>query len=389
MKIVKNVFRRKMRAFLTISGIVIGILALVMMGSIAEKLTLMVDGGIQYYGDKVTISDAKAGAISGFTSVPMSTELISQIEKVEGVEKASASIMMLIDEKMESVNLGIPPMINGADYRGEGLEKFKVYYSQGRALKEGERGKVVVGSGMVKRFDAEIGKKITLRGKEFEVVGIMEPTLTAPDSAVSISLQDLQEIFHSTLPPAFQASLEPSKMATSITAYAKEGVDPDKLAEKINSEVAGVKADGPATFKKDVAEPMKPFKAIIFGVALISLIVGGLSIINTMTMSVSERTREIGIRKAIGATEGNIIKQFVSESAFIGLLGGVIGVGIGYGLTVLINKAGAESNMSIFLLTPRLAIGSLAFALVLGILSGLYPAWHASRLDPVKALRYE
>jgi putative ABC transport system permease protein len=389
MGIIRNVFRRKFRAFLTIFGIVIGILALVMMGSVAEKLTRLVDGGIEYYGDKVTVSDSTAAAISGFTSVPLSTDKISELEKVDGAEKASAQLMMTLDKEMSTVNLGIPPMVTASDFRSDGLEKFKIYYSAGRALGPEDRGKVVIGSGLVKRFDAKVGKTVTIRDRQFEIVGIMEPTLTAPDSEVVVPMADLQEIFYETLPPIVKQSLDPYKLATGIVVYAKEGVDPNQLADKINIQVKGVKADGPAVFEKQVAEPMKPFKAIIFGVALISLIVGGLSIINTMTMSVSERTREIGIRKAIGASEGKIIRQFLAESALIGLLGGVFGLLLGWGLIVLLNKAGEANNMAGFLLTTRLAVGSLVFALLLGIISGLYPAWYASRLDPVKALRYE
>lgn len=389
MGILRNVFRKKFRAFLTIFGIVIGILALVMMGSIAEKLTLLVDGGVKYYGDKVTVSDATAGAISGFTTVPLSTDKIAELEKVDGVEKASAQLMMTLDEEMKSVNLGVPPMVTAGDFREQGLEKFKIYYSSGRALEEEDRGKAVVGSDLVKRLDAKVGNTITVRNHQFEVVGIMEPTLTAPDSSVTVSLADLQEIFYETLPPLMKSSANKYELATSIVVYAKSGVDPDQLAEKINNEIKGVKADGPSVFQESVAEPMKPFKAVIFGVALISLIVGGLSIINTMTMSVSERTREIGIRKAIGASEGKIIRQFLAESAIIGLLGGVLGLLIGWALIVLLNKAGAANNMAVFLLTTRLAVGSIGFALFLGVLSGLYPAWYASRLDPIKALRYE
>ncbi len=388
MDILKNVFKRKMRAFLTIFGIVIGILALVMMGSIAEKLTLLVDGGTKYYSDKVTVSEA-SNAITGFGTNPLSIDKIADLEKVDGVARASSGIAMMLDEEMSSVNMGVPPNIQGTDFRDEGFESFKIFYSSGRALAPDDNGKVVVGSDLVKKLSAKVGNKVKIRGKYFEVVGIMEKTLTAPDSAVMMTLLDSQDLYAKTLPEAIRTQVDIKKLVTSIVVFPKKDVNPDELAKKINAEVKGVKATGPADFQRDIAEPMKPFKAIIFGVALISLIVGGLSIINTMTMSVSERTREVGIRKAIGASEGSIIKQFLLESAFIGFLGGIIGLGLGYLLTILLNKAGADNNMAIFLLTPRLAIGSISFSLFLGIFSGIYPAWYASRLDPIKALRYE
>lgn len=377
-----------MRAFLTIFGIVIGILALVMMGSIAEKLTLLVDGGTKYYSDKVTVSDASS-TMSGFSTAPISVDKITEIEKVEGVAKASAEIGMLLDDQSSSVSLGIPPMIGGTDLRGDDFESFKLSYSSGRKLNPGENGKVTVGSDLVKKLNAKVGQNVTVKGEQFEVVGLIDKTLTAPDSEVIMTLSDAQRLFKKTLPETIQSQVDVTKLATTIIAYPKQGVDPNELAKKIDEQVKGVKSSGPAAFEKSVAEPMKPFKAIIFGVALVSLIVGGLSIINTMTMSVSERTREVGIRKAIGASESSIVKQFLLESSFIGLLGGALGLSLGYLLIVVLNKAGADNNMAIFLLTPRLAIGSLLFSLFLGVFSGIYPAWYASRLDPIKALRYE
>ena len=146
---------------------------------------------------------------------------------------------------------------------------------------------------------------------------------------------------------------------------------------------------GPESFEESVTEPLKIFNQIIYAIAVISLLVGGLSVINTMTMSVSERTREIGVRKAIGATDGAIMRQFVAESAVMGLIGGLSGLALGALIGMIGNQAGAASASELFLLTPRLAVGSVAFALVLGVLSGLYPAWHAARLNPVQALRYE
>ena len=150
-----------------------------------------------------------------------------------------------------------------------------------------------------------------------------------------------------------------------------------------------MKASGPSAFKKQVVDGMKIFNSIIFGIAMISLLVGGLSVINTMTMSVAERTKEIGIRKAIGASHPAIMRQFVAESALIGFVGGMLGLALGYAIAQGLNLAGQASSTELFLVTGRLALGSLTFALVLGAFSGIYPAWHAARLDPVKALRFE
>jgi putative ABC transport system permease protein len=134
---------------------------------------------------------------------------------------------------------------------------------------------------------------------------------------------------------------------------------------------------------------MSVLNAIVYGIAIIALFVGGLSVVNTMTMSVSERTREIGIRKAIGASDSQIVGQFLSESALIGLIGGVTGLALGWIAILVANAMLASRSLNLFLVSPRLAIGSVAFAVLLGLVSGLYPSLHAARLQPVVALRYE
>ena len=387
MRVLRSIFRRKMRALLTIFGITIGVLALVVMGSIAEKLSLLVEGGTEYYADKVIVSGMTG--MAGFSTEPISTDLIEQLEKVDGVTRASGSIMMLLEEDPSTVNMGIPSNINASDFRESGYETFDSEVVEGRALEADDRGVCVVGSDLVTKLGAEVGETIDVRGKEFEVIGILGKTLTAPDKAVQIPLKDAQYLLVSTLPAAIRDSAEADTLITSVAVFLEPGVDPDEMATRIEDRIDGIKAMGPESFEESVTEPLKIFNQIIYAIAVISLLVGGLSVINTMTMSVSERTREIGVRKAIGATDGAIMRQFVAESAVMGLIGGLSGLALGALIGMIGNQAGAASASELFLLTPRLAVGSVAFALVLGVLSGLYPAWHAARLNPVQALRYE
>ena len=387
MRILRNIFRRKLRAFLTIFGITIGVLALVVMGSMAEKINLLVDGGVRYYSDKVVISDASVSPTMA-SAVPISVARVKDIENVDGVARASASIYMMAKTDA-GMTLGVPQSIIGDDGRSKGYESFKLTMAKGRDIAATDRGKVVVGSDMAKSLKAEVGKTVVLRGKVFQVIGIYNKTLTAPDNTAVVSFEDAQNMFYAQLPKLVQQQVIPDQLATGITAYPKAGIDPNGLASTIQDTVQGVKATGPKAVIDQFRNATKIFNSIIFGVALISLLVGGLSVVNTMTMSVYERTREIGIRKAIGASHRQIVGQFLMESAIIGFLGGATGLVLGWLATVGVNAAMAGGGTVLFLVTPRLAIGSLVFAIVLGVGSGFYPSLHAARLKPVVALRYE
>jgi putative ABC transport system permease protein len=385
MRTLRNVFRRKLRVLLTIFGITIGVLALVVMGSMAEKINMLVSGGTEYYSDKVTV---QAEGTSLFSSSPLSLSKYEAIKAVPGVAEVSAELGTLLDPEA-GASFGMPAMIAGSDMRGEDLESFKITISDGRALTPDDIGSVVLGSDMVKQLGGEVGGFVTVRGEQFKVVGIMEKTLTAPDNQVWMTLPDAQRIYMQDIPEVVRGQVDQSELVTSFVVYPTPGTDPEELAARVNAAVSGVTATGPQAFQDQIASTMGIFNAILYGIAIIALFVGGLSVINTMTMSVNERTREIGVRKAIGASDRQIVGQFLTESGFIGLIGGVSGLFLGWLVATVTDKLLEPRNLDLFLVSPRLAIGSVLFAILLGLVSGLYPSLHAARLQPVLALRYE
>ncbi len=382
-EILKNMFHRKTRTILTIFGITIGIFAFVVMGSMAEKINLLVNGGTKYYSDKVTVAEGTGGIAM---PLPMSVGKGTEIAKVPGVAVVSAEVYTNIDD-LGTVNLGPPPAIIGTDLKGAGYESFIISYSSGRALRTGDTGRVTVGADLVKKLNAKVGGTVRVKGHDYQVVGIMGKTLTAPDNEVWMTLPDAQTVLYGTLPEVIKSQTKPEQLVNTFTVYPKKGQDLEALAKRINNQVTGVKATGPKAFQDQVASATGIFNAILFGVALISLLVGGLSVINTMTMAISERTREIGIKKAVGAKTRNIMTEYLTEAGMIGLLGGLLGWLLGAAVVGATNQAMADSGNQIFLLSWRISLIAIGFSVILGVLAGVYPAWYAVRVNIVKALR--
>jgi putative ABC transport system permease protein len=391
MQHLRDLGRRKVRTTLTILGITIGIWALVVFGSMANKINALVEGGSTYYAGKLTLSDS-SGAIGGFSGTPMDIATLESVQAVEGVDVAFPAVMMLMDDEMSAVTMGVPAMINGGVAGADaGRETFEVRYAQGRGLTaDDERHAVtVLGSDIARKYDKQVGDIIELRGTPFEVVGIMEPTLTAPDQAASIPLSAAQRLLADSLPPVLREQLAPSELATSLVVFPEPGVDPELLADAIEGQVPGVAAMTGDDFNEQIGSATAILNSILVGIALISLAVGGLSVINTMAMSIAERTREIGIKRAIGGSRVRIVRELVIEAALIGFLGGAIGLGLGAVVVQFANEAGRSSGTVLFELTLGTAATAILFSTILGAVAGFFPALHAARLDPVAALRYE
>jgi len=390
MRLVRDLGRRKLRSGLTITGIAIGIMALVVFGSMANKMNALISGGSKYYQDKAIVS---VGSMFSGTIQPIALADLDRVRAVEGVAAATPSVEMLLSADGGAASMGTPEMITGAVPGGDmGLEKFKIDLAQGRELTAADANSkvTVLGSDLARKLNVNVGDTVTLRDVKFAVVGIWAPTLTAPDKDASVPLAAAQELFVKSLPPLIQSKITASDIATSITVYPKAGVSPETIKTRMESLLG---SEYSVMTGKDFDAMLGTFSAIftlvLTGVALLSLLVGGLSTINTMAMAVAERTREIGIKRAIGASRWRIRREIVFEASAIGLISGLIGLGIGAAMTMVFNDLGRASGNVLFDLTLGTAATALIFATVLGGIAGFVPAWHASRLDPVTALRYE
>jgi putative ABC transport system permease protein len=388
--LLRELGRRKLRTTLTVLGITIGIWALVVFSSMANKINSFVASGSDYYVGKVLVSDGSSNGI-GIGLVPVDLALADRIRAMTGVAAVDPQVQIPYEE-VSFGGFSMPKIIVGAVAGAdEGLGRLDLRPAVGRLLTADDEGSqvTVLGSDLARGLDVAVGEDTLLRGVPFEVVGILQPTLTAPDTTAMVPLAAAQELFLETLPPQLGSALDPTKMASQIVVYAGDGSDATALGDRIEAEVEQVTTMTSADFDQQVGSTTLIFNAIIIGVAVISLVVGGLSVINTMAMSVTERTREIGIKRAIGGSRRRIIRELVAEAALIGLIGGVIGLALGAVVVTLANEIGRSSGTILFDLTLGTALFAVAFSTILGMLAGIVPAWTAARLDPVAALRYE
>ncbi len=380
----RNLRRRPLRAALTIGGIVIGVFALTVMGALAEKLNALVDGGDAYFSTRIFVFDE--GAASGFqaSARPISRIIVDDIEAIEGVDRASPVLQILLDPDSFG-GFDIPELLTGVEPETWLDPSVDLRVDSGRFLSAGERGVTVIGADLAERYGLRVGDTFTMREREFEVVGVLERTLTFPDKIAYVPLADAQQIYVENVPEGFEERTE--DLATQIEVFPNDLSEADAIATAITDEVDSVRAVTPDQVADQIGQASIVFNLIIVGASVIAVIVGGLSVVNTMVMSVTERVREIGIKKAVGAPTSAILREFLIEATLLGAIGGVIGLVAGTILVYVLNAQTAGSGTSVFLVTPMLLLRSLAFATVLGALAGIYPALRAARLDPVAALR--
>ncbi len=394
MEILRNLTRRKLRNGLTISGIVIGIVALTTLGALAQQITSIVNGGLVYYGSSVQVSANGDGRQSLIT-----LEDAQKLASIPGVTAVTPSISMPLAPGTSGRFIGPDDMILVWDPNINRYSNFDLRLAAGQ-FPTGAPGQLLLGSDVAVEYGKRVGDTIALPvrpkkvppgfiQRQFTVVGITQRSHTLPDYIGWVNLADAQALSAASVPAAIRSGVNFNDLVQSVSVYGPNGASVaslDAIADRINQQLPQFSAKRPSQAISDYRSATVILTAITTGAALISLLIGGLSVVNTMLMAVSERVREIGLKKAVGASTRHLMREFLLESAAIGAIGGAIGWTIGFGITAYVNyRMGA--NNQIFLVTPALTAFALGFAVALGSVAGLLPAWRAARMDPVSALR--
>jgi len=393
-----NLKRRRLRSWLTMIGIFIGIAAVVALISLGQGLQGYLTDTFETMGsNKLMIMPGRGMGMMGLSSDKLRLKDLDVIKRTKGVEMSTqivygSTLIKFKDEAKPTFVIGLPTDESANIFKDIG--GFETY--EGRDLKEGDKDKIVIGYLVAKdngffEDGAGLRDKIIIQEKEFRVIGIMKQIGNpGDDSQIYIPLDTAKEL------------LDKEDEIDAIYVQTKEGYEPSEVAEDIEKALRKSRDEkkGEETFSvqtfKQLLETMQSVFAVVqgvlVGIAAISLLVGGVGIMNTMYAAVLERTKEIGTMKAIGAKNSHILLLFLIESGLLGLVGGLIGVGIGIGLA-----KGAEYIAAVYIgspmlqasMDPRIMLGALAFSFVIGTLSGILPAMQAAKLKPADALRYE
>jgi len=395
--VLQNMMKRLTRSSLTIISILIGITAIFALLSFGQGLQKYINETAEKAGANKIIVQPRAFGPPGSTPASLKERDLDIIHRLSSVDQVAGTVMGQTEVKDKNAKKGRFVFVSGLE-PGSTLrmveEAFSLELEKGRNLQKGDRKKAVLGYNYQlpdKIFEkpVRLGDSITIKGVAFQVSGFYkEVGNPQDDSNIYITNDDAKELFE-----------------TEDYSYAivqtKAGENPSQVAIAISEKLRrdrGQKEGQEDFFVQTYEDALAAFStiitvlnAVLVIIAMISVVVAAVNIMNTMYTAVLERTKEVGVMKAIGAENSTILGVFIVESGFLGLIGGLLGIGLGY----LIAKAGgaAAAAAGYSILKPYfpwwLTIGCLVFAFLVGLASGYFPAKAASRLSPVEALRYE
>jgi putative ABC transport system permease protein len=409
----RGLLANKMRSFLTMLGVIIGVGSVIAMVAIGEGAKLQVTRQIASMG--VTTLSIRPGMRGSFGARTGDSQTLT-VEDAEAVERDVPGVVGVAPEVSSSAQVvygnrtwRARVVCTTEDYlyvRAYQIEKGRIFTKEDDlALRQ----YCVLGPQIVQELfapdESPLGKEVKLSGKIFIVVGVMQAKgdlgFFNPDNQMYVPLQvGMKRLFGATSGAANSLQAVHVRYEDSDYGILEKMAAHERVLERFMrqkhktpyGEPSDFSIRGAAEYLRQTEETGRTFTVLLAGVAGISLLVGGIGIMNIMLVTVTERTREIGIRKALGARPWDILKQFVIEAVVVSLLGGAVGIAAGLGAAHLIPKLPdwfpdvpkfetAPTGPSIIL--------AFCFAAVIGVFFGYYPARKAAKLDPIEALRYE
>ena len=381
-----NLFHRKLRTILTVLGIVIGVAAIVPLILVGQSLKGSIEDQFEQFGANrvyVMMKGMSFGALAeGLTDEDV--EILEDFSEFKYVNAyfMSTTLVEYSNEEQSMTIVGFP-----ADDAEKRFSDIDLHAEQGRFFREDEKGAVMVGSMVVDDiFDKElhINNNIEILDQKFRIVGVFNEVGNAQDdSTIYMPLEQAQNLFN-----------QPNTIS-AIECIIKEGINIDQTVKRMERRLERHRNDDdfdvstPEQIMDQFNQIMLIIQVVLVSIAGISLLVGALGIMNSMYTNVLERTKEIGIMKAVGARNKHILYLFMLESGFMGLVGGIIGISIGIGAAYLVEFAAAAAGYSALQVHINywLILFAMFFAFSVGIVSGTLPARKAAMLRPTEAFQ--
>lgn len=377
-----SILSNKMRSFLTMLGIIIGIFSVIILISIGEGTKKQISEQIQSLGTNlITIS------ITGNRNIQVTTEEITALKEKSGIQDIAPTITGNVTAKAGDKNMNTSVEATIPTYE----DIRNIHPSQGRFLVQNDldnRYKVaVVGVTVADEIFGTrdiVGKILTINGNNFSVIGVLEEKGStmggSSDNKIIIPLTTAQRFLKNKNIRTFYVESSSADLVNTAMESLQEF-----MLKKSNNDSKTFRVFNQTELLSTVTKNSDNMTMMLGGIAAISLLVGGIGIMNIMLVSVTERTREIGIRKALGAKRKAILTQFLIEAIVISGIGGLLGVALGI---IGSNLVGKIMGMSL-LVSLNVVVVAFGFSTFIGILFGLYPAGKASKMNPIDALRYE